>query len=114
MIEGWRNEEKIEHLQTVHIVFSYSSAGTLKVTFRNTSYAKSEEIIVVPDILSVGTIESLHTKKGIENRLQWFKENYHADSNYLEEYKRRMLKAIEKIKAIPPYQQIVIWTCENT
>ena len=113
LIEGSRNEEKIEHLQTVHIVFSDSPAGTLKVAFRNTSYAKSEEIIVIPDILSVGPIESLHTKKGIENRLQWFKENYHADSNYLEEYKRRMLKAIEKIKAIPPYQQIVIWTCEN-
>ena len=88
LIEGSRNEEKIEHLQTVHIVFSDSSAGTLKVAFRNTSYAKSEEIIVLPDILSVGPIESLHTKKGIENRFQWFKENYHADINNLEEYKR--------------------------
>ena len=31
LIQGSRNEEKIEHLQTVHIVFSDSSAGTLKV-----------------------------------------------------------------------------------
>lgn len=113
LIQVSRNEEKIEHLQTVHIVFGDSPAGSLKAAFRNTPYEKTEEIIVLPDILSVGPIESLHTKMGIENRFQWFKENYRDDFNYLEEYKRRILKAIEKIKVILPYQQIIIWTCEN-
>jgi len=114
LIQVSRNEEKIEHLQTVHIVFGDSPAGSLKAAFRNTPYEKTEEIIVFPDILSVGPIESLHTKIGIENRFQWFKENYRDDFNYLEEYKRRILKAIEKIKVILPYQQIIVWTCENS
>ncbi|KWW21971.1 DUF1835 domain-containing protein [Peribacillus sp. FSL E2-0218] len=108
-----RNEEKKEHLQTVHIVFGDSTAGSLKFAFRKTIYAKTEEIIVLPDILSVGPIESLQTKEGIENRFQWFKENYRDDFKTVEEYKQGMLKAIEKIIAIPPYQKVIIWTCEN-
>ncbi|WHZ02881.1 DUF1835 domain-containing protein [Neobacillus sp. YX16] len=113
LLQVSRNEEKIEHRQTVHILFGDSPAGSLKAAFRNNPYAKTEEIIVLPHILSVGPIESLHTKKGIENRFQWFKEHYRDDFNDLEEYKQGMLKAIEKIKEIPPYQQILIWTCEN-
>ncbi|MEH7346962.1 DUF1835 domain-containing protein [Bacillus sp. JJ1532] len=113
LIKVSSNEEKIEHRQTVHIVFGDSPAGSLKFAFRNTPYAKTEEIIVLPHILSVGPIELLHTKKGIENRFQWFKEHYRDDFNDLEEYKQGLLKAIEKIKGITPYQQIIIWTCEN-
>ena len=113
MIQVLRNEEEISHRQTVHIVFGDSHAGSLKAAFRNAPYAQTEEIIVLPHILSVGPIESLHTKKGIENRFQWFEEHYRDDFNELEEYKQGMLNAIEKIKGIPPYQQILIWTCEN-
>ncbi|MEH7524056.1 DUF1835 domain-containing protein [Bacillus sp. JJ1503] len=113
LIKVSSNEEKIEHRQTVLIVFGDSPAGSLKFAFRNTPYAKTEEIIVLPHILSVGPIELLHTKKGIENRFQWFKEHYRDDFNDLEEYKQGLLKAIEKIKGITPYQQIIIWTCEN-
>ncbi|MFE0508146.1 DUF1835 domain-containing protein [Peribacillus butanolivorans] len=113
LIQVSRNEEKKEHPQTVHIVFGDSTAGSLKFAFRKTTYAKTEEIIVLPDILSVGPIESLQTKEGIENRFQWFKENYRDDFKNLEEYKQGMLKAIEKIIAIPPYQKVIIWTCEN-
>ena len=65
LIQVSGNEEKIELRQTVHIVFGDSPAGSLKAAFRNTSYAKTEEIIVLPHILSVGPIESLHTEKGI-------------------------------------------------
>ena len=113
LIQVLRNEEEIEHRQTVHIVFGDSTAGSLKAVFRNTTYSKTEEIIVLPHILSVGPIESLHTTKGIENRFQWLKEHYRDDFNDLEEYKQGMLNAIEKIKGIAPYQQILIWTCEN-
>lgn len=113
LIQGLGSEEKIEHRQTVHIVFGDSPAGSLKAAFRNTPYAKTEEIIVLPHILSVGPIESLHKKKGIENRFQWLKEHYRDDFDDLEEYKQGMLHAVEKIKGIAPYQQILIWTCEN-
>ncbi|MGG4153578.1 DUF1835 domain-containing protein [Peribacillus muralis] len=97
----------------VHIVFGNSAGGCLKFAFRKTTYAKTEEIIVLPDILSVGPIDRLQTKEGIESRLQWFKESYRDDFNNLEVYKQGMLKAIEKIKEIPPHQKVIIWTCEN-
>src|SRR3954451_15245909 len=91
LIQVSRNDEKIEHRQTVHIIFGDSPAGSLKAAFRNNPYAKTEEIIVLPHILSVGPIESVHTKMGIENRFQWFKEHYRDDFNDLEEYKQGML-----------------------
>ena len=50
LTKGMRSEEKIEHRQTVHIVFGDSPAGSLKAAFRNTPYAKTEEIIVLPHI----------------------------------------------------------------
>lgn len=111
--QNLHNQEQVQHPQTVHILFGDSQGGSLKAAFRNTLYMKTEEIIVLPDILSVGPIESLHTKEGINHRFQWFKDNYRVDLNDLEEMKQRMVKAIEKIKAIPPYQQVYIWTGEN-
>ncbi|MBY0222646.1 DUF1835 domain-containing protein [Sporosarcina aquimarina] len=108
-----KNDGKIEGLETVHIVFGDSTGGSLKASFRETSYELTEEIIVLSDNFSVGPIESLHTRKGLESRFQWFKENYHPFFDDFKQYKAGMVKAVEKIKAITPDQQVVIWTGEN-
>ncbi|WP_455663069.1 DUF1835 domain-containing protein [Pradoshia sp.] len=108
-----KNEHRKELLQTTHIVFSYSTAGSLKNAFRHTNFAETEEIIVFPDLLSVGPIKALQTQEGMENRYQWFKKNYRDDFNEMDEYKQGMLQALEKIKKIPAYQKVIIWTCEN-
>lgn len=98
---------------TVHIVFSDSPAGSLRAAFRDTAYANTEEIIVLPDLLAIGPIEALQTQEGIDNRYRWLKENICDEFNYFIELKQRFIQAIEKIKAIPAHQQIIIWTCEN-
>lgn len=108
-------EEKhgTKNAQTVHIVFGDSPGGSLRAAFRETDYDQTEEIIVLPDILSVGPMKDLHIEAGIEARYQWFNDRYYVEGDDLEQYKYRMLEAVEKVKNIPPHQDIVIWTCQN-
>lgn len=97
----------------VHIITGDAAGGSLQAAFRNPPYDKTEEIIIIPDILSVGPLEGIHTEKGIKARATWFQQHYRSDFGFRNDYKERMLEAIEKIRKLPPYQDVVIWTCEN-
>ncbi|MGE7841162.1 DUF1835 domain-containing protein [Lysinibacillus sp. NPDC093712] len=109
------SEDKMKTIQaqTVHILFGDSPGGSLKAAFRNTSYQKTEDIIVLPDNLSIGPIKDLHNASGIEARLAWFQKRYNTEDDGLEHNRQRMLTAVEKINLILPHQNIVIWTCQN-
>jgi len=106
-------ERDSSKIQTVHIVFGHSPGGNLKAAFRNPDYAKSEEIIVVPGNFSVGPLKDVHTRDGIEARFQWLEQRYLIEDDGLIICEREMKEAIEKIKNIPPHQDILIWTCQN-
>ncbi len=101
------------HAQTVHIVFGDSIAGYLGGAFHDTAYKETEEILVLPDILSVGPVIGLHTKEGIETRFQWLKDRFQDAINERDAYMHGMMEAVERIEAIPSYQDIVIWTGNN-
>lgn len=106
-------ERDLSKVQTVHIVFGHSPGGSLKAAFRHTDYAKTEEIIVMPGNFSVGPLKDVHTWGGIEARFQWLEERYVMDDDGLIIFEREMKAAVEKIKNIPPHQEIMIWTCQN-
>ncbi|MFJ7935932.1 DUF1835 domain-containing protein [Sporosarcina sp. NPDC096371] len=101
------------HAQTVHIVFGDSTAGNLQIAFHDTAYKETEVVLVLPDILSIGPVKDLHTKEGIQARFQWLKDRFQDEINERDAYMRGMMEAIERIKAIPPHQDIVIWTGNN-
>ena len=105
--------QPVGHPQTVHIVFGDSTAGSLQVAFHGTAYEETEEVLVLPDILSVGPVKGLHTKEGIQARFQWLKDRYQDAINERDAYMHGMTEAIDRIKAIPSYQDIVIWTGNN-
>ena len=102
-----------DHAQTVHIVFSDSTAGSLRVAFRNTTYQETEEVLVLSDMLSVGPVKGLHTKEGLQARFQWLKVRFQDAINESDAYMDGMTEAIDRIKAIPSYQDIVIWIGNN-
>ncbi|WP_147640309.1 DUF1835 domain-containing protein [Paenisporosarcina sp. HGH0030] len=112
MTDGNKKIDKIQ-AQTVHIIFGESPAGSLRAAFRNTPYEKTEEIIVLPDILSVGPVKNIHTKEGMQARFHWFKERYRDEGNERDVAMLRMIDSVDRIKAIPQVQDIVIWTCNN-
>lgn len=109
-----QNEEQdVSTIETVHIVFGHSPGGSLKAAFRNSNYVKTEEIIVMPGNFSVGPLKDLHLCEGIEARFQWLQERYFIEDDGLAIFEREMKEAVEKIKSIPPHQDIIIWTCQN-
>ena len=55
-------------------------------------------------------MKGLHTKEGIQARFQWLKDRFQDSINESDAYMRGMTEAIDRIKAIPSYQDIVIWT----
>lgn len=109
-----QNEEQdVSTIETVHIVFGHSPGGSLKAAFRNSNYVKTEEIIVMPGNFSVGPLKDLHLCEGIEARFQWLQERYFIEDDGLAIFEREVKEAVEKIKSIPPHQDIIIWTCQN-
>lgn len=106
-------EKDASTLQTVHIAFGHSPGGSLKAAFRDSDYIKTETVIVIPGNLSVGPLKGLHTLDGIEARFQWLQERYLMEDDGLAMLENEMKQAVEKIKAIPPHQDIMIWTCQN-
>lgn len=109
-----QNEEQdVSTIETVHIVFGHSPGGSLRAAFRNSNYVKTEEIIVMPGNFSVGPLKDLHLCEGIEARFQWLQERYFIEDDGLAIFEREVKEAVEKIKSIPPHQDIIIWTCQN-
>lgn len=108
-----RGKCKKNHAQTVHIIFGESPAGSLKAAFRETAYEDTEDIIVLPDILSIGPVRNLHITQGMQARFLWLKTNFQDESNHYDTFMQGMIEAVHKIKEIPPHLDIVIWTCNN-
>ncbi|EON70360.1 hypothetical protein H131_21652 [Lysinibacillus sphaericus OT4b.31] len=104
---------KTKNVQTMHFVFGESPAGSLKAAFRDSDYDKTEDIIMLPTNFSIGPLKDLHKVSGIEARFEWFQERYNPEDDCLQLYKNSMFEAVEKIKDIPPHQDIIIWTCQN-
>lgn len=75
------------HLQTnelqqyVHLVFSLSDAGSLKVTLSKVSRRNQYQVLAFNEWFSVGPISNLDTVTGQQNRLFWLME-YDGDFRY--------------------------------
>lgn len=113
VMNSLQNESATGNPDTIHIVFSESTAGSLKMAFRDTPYEKTDEIIIIPDTFSEGPLKAIDTEEGFASRLQWLKEHYQWDEEDYEWYEGKMSQAFEKIKAIQASQKVIIWTGEN-
>ncbi|PIC67258.1 hypothetical protein CSV71_05735 [Sporosarcina sp. P21c] len=96
--------------QTVHIVFDRAFAGALRHAFRKEPLKSTEQIISLPDILSIGPVESLHTDEGIKNRFCWLQEHLRGD---IQEQENEFRCAVQDIKRIPPHLPIILWAGNN-
>lgn len=95
--------------EAVHIVSGESSAGTLRVGLGHKNL-----VIGFPEFFAVGPIWMLDKEEGREQRYGWLKDHINIPEDYMEEeYKYRVVKALEQIRAIPEHLPVVIWTAEN-
>ncbi|MEC0311094.1 DUF1835 domain-containing protein [Paenibacillus lautus] len=104
-----------EKLQThVHIVFSLSEAGSLKVALSKVGKREESRVVAFNDWFSVGPITELSTKEGQLRRQMWLMEHdrdsYYSDSINQEHQIERM---IDTLKNIPESKTVVIWCGDN-
>ncbi|UQZ37255.1 hypothetical protein C2I18_29180 [Paenibacillus sp. PK3_47] len=98
----------------VHIVFSLSDAGSLKVTLRKTGKQELCQVLAFDECFSVGPICNLETAAGQQNRLLWLMEfDEHARYGQHLNREHQLDHMIKAVRSIPAKQTVVIWCADN-
>jgi len=109
-----RRSEAEQRKRTVHLVFSMSDAGSLKVALSNLGKREENEVFAFNDCFSVGPIHDLDNVEGQRYREWWLSERL---SNYtfshLINREHQIGKMIEKIVSIAEQKSIMIWCANN-
>jgi hypothetical protein len=115
-IEGVRNHqlEAYERQQYVHIVFSLSDAGSLKVALSRTGKRELCQVLAFNEWFSVGPIHNLDRTTGQQSRLFWLTE-YDGEFRYGQHsnQEHQLANMVKAIKNIPENKTIVIWCADN-
>ncbi|WP_258394643.1 DUF1835 domain-containing protein [Paenibacillus sp. MDMC362] len=98
----------------VHIVFSLSEAGSLKVALSKVGKREESRVVAFNDWFSVGPITELNTKEGQLRRRMWLME-HDRDSYYLDSINQehQIERMIDTLKNIPENKTVVIWCGDN-
>ncbi|CAH1210579.1 DUF1835 domain-containing protein [Paenibacillus sp. JJ-223] len=104
-----------EQLQTtVHIIFSLSDAGSLKVTLSKLGKRLENRVLAFNDMFSVGPIKDLHTLRGQQARQAWITEN---DPEHLFSVRHNAANEIgammDTLRNIPESKKVIIWCADN-
>ncbi|MEG0260598.1 MAG: DUF1835 domain-containing protein [Lysinibacillus sp.] len=94
-------------MKIVHITFSLSAQGSLKLALRQNKLARDESVICVNDVFSVGPLTS------IEEREKWLQTNLLKESNELALHKEMRLAWEKMLKIIPCNVDVWIWYGQN-
>ncbi|ETI69990.1 DUF1835 domain-containing protein [Neobacillus vireti] len=97
----------------IHILFDQSSAGSLRIAFREKGIDKKEQIISFWDMFSIGPFRGLHEEAGQESRFDWMKDVKNDEFGEFLEYIQSFQKTIDRILSIPEELLIFIWTADN-
>ncbi|PAD33167.1 DUF1835 domain-containing protein [Paenibacillus sp. 7523-1] len=103
-----------ERQQYVHIVFSLSDAGSLKVMLSKIGKRNLCKVLAFNECFSVGPISNLDTPTGQQDRLFWlmkYDEDFRYGQNFNQEH--QLADMVKTVKDIPENKTIVIWCANN-
>ncbi|AWB44967.1 hypothetical protein DCC85_12555 [Paenibacillus sp. CAA11] len=104
-----------EALQTtVHIVFSLSDAGSLKVALSKTGKQKYCKVLSFNEMFAMGPIKNLDKSAGQQDRLDWLiehDEDYRYGVSYNQDHQLEPM--VRLIKGISESKNVVIWCANN-
>ncbi|MCM3323982.1 DUF1835 domain-containing protein [Cytobacillus kochii] len=95
----------------IHIVFSDSSAGSLKQAIKKLKI--NDIVITIPINFSIGPLWQLHQLGGLEKRRDWLFEHINLEDEFIFDYIPRIEESWMKLHALPEQCKIFIWGCEN-
>lgn len=106
-----QSESLVTH---VHIVFSLSDAGSLKVTLSKLGIRSQCRVLAFNDLFSVGPIYDLTTAEGQLQRQLWWME-HDSDQYYgnLLNQDNQMENMIRTLRQIPEGKSVIIWYADN-
>lgn len=98
----------------VHVVFSLSEAGSLKVALSKVGKREESRVVAFNDWFSVGPITELSTDEGQLRRRMWLME-HDRDSYYSDiiNQEHQIEHMIDTLKNIPENKTVVIWCGDN-
>lgn len=105
---------KNEREQFIHIVFSLSDAGSLKVTLSKIDKQDRCKVLAFNEWFSVGPISNIDTTAGQQDRLLWqmeFDEEFKI-AQYVEPA-HQLANIVKAVKDIHEHKTIVIWCADN-
>lgn len=97
----------------LHILFGRSQSGALQQALKKMGDHKKETIISLWEILSIGPIQELQEKRGVDNRFAWLEQHMNDRFNELPAYRKSFEMAFEQLQSIPEGYPITIWIAEN-
>ncbi|WP_148932903.1 DUF1835 domain-containing protein [Paenibacillus methanolicus] len=98
----------------VHLVFSMSDAGSLKVTLSKLGMRQKSQVLAFDDQFSVGPIWQLDTKDGQQFRDHWLMQHVPDLGYWLSKNRdHRIGRMLETLYAIPADKTITIWCADN-
>jgi Protein of unknown function/Domain of unknown function (DUF1835) len=107
------NTNIIEEEHMIHLVFSQSVAGCIKIALSNLGLSSTYNIHALWDYFSAGPIKDLHCEKGIEERFQWKHKHLINELNQFEECETNYYETWKYLDSIPKGESITIWAGEN-
>ncbi|WP_053374624.1 DUF1835 domain-containing protein [Paenibacillus sp. FJAT-27812] len=109
-----RAAEAEQRKRTVHIMFSLSDAGSLKVTLSKLGKRMENEVLAFNDCFSTGPINELVKAEGQRSRESWLSERFSGYLfNHHMNHEHKIGRMIERIAAIAGQKSIVIWCGDN-
>lgn len=111
----YKQQMQAEELQThVHLVFSLSNAGSLKVALSRLGKREENRVLAFNDFFSVGPIADLHSLEGQRHREMWLMEHdrdsYHSS---LVNQEHQIKQMIEELRKVQENKTVVIWCADN-
>ncbi|MFB5675786.1 DUF1835 domain-containing protein [Paenibacillus terreus] len=105
----WEEQEK-----NVHIMFSQSDAGSMKVTLSNLGKRQASKVLAFNDIFSVGPIYQLHTEEGQRSRADWMQNRVnHYIFNQMHNREHQIAPMMKTLVNIAEHKSIFIWCANN-
>lgn len=108
------HREEEERRDQLHIVFSQSDAGSMKVALSNVGRRLESRVLSFDTLFSLGPLDALEEREGQRRREHWFIERFpyylHSSFHHREHQIGSMLPMLADI---PEGKRITIWYYDN-